>query len=315
MEGADYNAGFTTRGTNMASVFRMSVAGATVLLAASLADAQSKGKMQTRHIFVRVVDQEGAPVAGLATSDFNLTEAGAPRVVTKAAPAQEPMRIALVLDTSDGAVSGLTHMRVGTMAFLDALPPDDEVMIVTTGRQLRVRTQPTTERKKLKDTASGLFSDGGATVLADGLLEIDDRFFKKADDRWPVFVIFTSDGAEGSSAAHEKEFNKWAVALGERGVTVHAFVLKSARTGGGMPEIIAQSLAQNTGGRYDMMNTTNALPDKMKALARQLAADRQKMAAWYRVDFQTDSTRFMPIDVGVARNGVKLELSDRRRIQ
>jgi len=297
----------------MTAPSRMSAACAMALLAGSIASAQPKGgKMQTRHVFVRVVDQQGAPVAGLAASDFNLTEAGAPRVVTKAAPAQEPMRIALFLDTSDGAASAITHMRAGTIAFLDALPPEDDVMIVTTGRHLRVRTQPTTDRKKLKDLAAGLFSDGGATVLADGLLEIDDRFLRKAEDRWPVFVIFTSDGGEGSASAHEKQFNTWAIALGER-ATVHAFVLKSARTGGGMPEIIAQSLTQNTNGRYDMMNTTNALPDKMKALAQQLAADQQKMAAWYRVDFQTDSTQFMPVDVGVARSGVKLELSDRRR--
>jgi hypothetical protein len=51
------------------------------------------------------------------------------------------MRIVLFLDTSDGAASGLTHLRAGTIAFLDALSPDDEVMIVTTGRQVRVRTQ------------------------------------------------------------------------------------------------------------------------------------------------------------------------------
>ena len=54
-----------------------------VVIAAALV---ASPKMQTRRIFVRVVDQQGAPVAGLATSDFNLTEAGAPRVVTKAAP-------------------------------------------------------------------------------------------------------------------------------------------------------------------------------------------------------------------------------------
>jgi hypothetical protein len=223
------------------------------------------------------------------------------------------MRIALVLDTSDGAANGLVHLRAGATAFLDALPPDDEVLIVTTGRQLRVRTQPTTDRKKLKDTASGIFTDGGATELMDSLLEIDDRFFKKAEDRWPVFVIFTSDGADTSSPGHEKRFNTWAAALGGRGVSVHAFVFKSAPVSAGTPEIVANVLTQNTGGRFDMMNTTNALPEKMKVLGQQLAADRQKMAAWYRVDFQTDSTQFMPVDIGVARSGVKLELSDRRR--
>jgi len=208
----------------------------------------------------------------------------------------------------------LTHLRAGAIAFLDALPPEDEVLLVTTGRQARVRVPPTTDRAKLKKAAGGLFGDGAGTVLMDGLMEIDDRFFKKADDRWPVFVIFTSDGTESSAGAREKEFTKWNVAVGARGVTVHAFVFKTGK-GSGMPEVVANNLTRNTGGRYDAMNTTNALPDKMKALAEQLALDHRKMEAWYELDFQTDSTDFKPIDVGVARTGVRLEISDRRRVE
>jgi len=282
-----------------------------VLAAVSLGGA---GKLQARHVFVHVVDQHGAPVTGLTASDFQLTEGGVARVVTRAGPAKDPMRIALFLDTSDAAAPALTHLRAGAIAFLDALPPEDEVLLVTTGRQARVRVPPTIDRAKLKKEASGLFGDGAGTVLMDGLMEIDDRFFKKADDRWPVFVIFTSDGTESSAGAREKEFNKWNAAAGARGLTAHAFVFKTGK-GSGMPEVVANNLARNTGGRYDAMNTTNALPDKMKALAEQLALDHRTMAAWYELDFQTDSTEFKPIDVGVARTGVRLEISDRRRIQ
>ena len=127
-------------------------------------------------------------------------------------------------------------------------------------------------------------------------------------------MIFTSDGTESSAGAHEKEFNEWAVALGARGATVHAFVLKANR-GGGTPDVIATTLTQNTGGRYGVMNTTDALPEKMKALGEQLALDHRRMTAWYRIDFQTDATAAAAIDVGVARSGVRLEISDRRRIQ
>ena len=99
-----------------------------------------------------------------------------------------------MLDTSVGTAPALNHMRAAVAGFLDALPPDDEVVLITTGRQVRVRLGPTTDRQKLKDMAASLFNDGGGTVLMDGLLEIDERFFRKAERRWPVFVIFTSDG-------------------------------------------------------------------------------------------------------------------------
>jgi hypothetical protein len=288
--------------------------------AAAPAQSRSSGKTHVRQIFVSVTDAEGVPVKGLSTGDFNVTEGGEARSVSRVGPADEPMRIALMLDTSDAAAPAFTHMRSGVVALLDALPSEDEVMLVTTGRQVRVRVQPTTDRRKLKDTAAGLFADGGGTVLMDGLLEIDDRFFKKAESRWPVFVIFTSDGIEGSASAHEKEFMKWALALGPRGVTAHALVLKTLKGRGvpeavGMPEIVAENLAGNTGGNYDVMNTTTALPDKMKALGETLARNHRNMSGWYAIDIQTDATDFKPVDVGVARDGVRLQISDRRRGQ
>ena len=63
-----------------------------------------------------------------------------------------------------------------------------------------------------------------------------------------------------------------------------------------------------------MMNTSNALPEKMKPLGERLAHDRQALTAWYFIDFQTESSELRPVDVGVARSGVKLEISDRRRV-
>jgi len=284
---------------------------AVLLLPAAAAPAQSKsGKMHARHIFVSVTDAKGAPVEGLTSADFKVSEAGQPKDVTKAGPATDPMRIALILDTSDAASPALNHMRAGATAFIDALPPEDEVILITTGRQMRVRVQPSTDRKKLKDTAAGLFTDGAGTVLMDGLLEIDDRFYKKADDRWPVFVIFTSDGTEASTGSREKEFLKWAPLLGPRGITVHAFVLKTPK-GSGMPEVVAENLTGNTGGRYDVMNTSTSLAEKMKALGEQLALDHRNLRNWYEVDIQTDSD-VAPIDVAVAREGVRLQISNSR---
>src|SRR4051794_24679327 len=299
----------------MKTLLAFAAAVALFALLPPVAGAQSKnaGKTHVRHIFVSVTDAKGAPVEGLAAADFTISEGGQPRVVSKAGPAKDPMRIALMLDTSDAAASALTNMRAGAAAFLDALPPEDEVILITTGRQMRVRVQPSTDRRKLKEAAAGLFTDGAGTVLMDGLLEIDDRFFKKADDRWPVIVIFTSDGTESSTGAREKEFMKWSPLLGPRGITVDAFVFKTPSGRGATSEIIAENVARNSGGRYDVMNTTTALPEKMKALGEQLALDHRKMSAWYEVDIQTDGPDSAAVDVAVAREGVRLQISNSRR--
>ena len=287
-------------------------AAVTALAALAPLQAQSRNaKLVTHQVFIAVTDQLGAPVLDLGPGDFDVNEAGAKRTVVRAALSKDPMRIAMLVDTGDDMSASLTNLRAGLLGFLDVLPPEHEVLLASTGRQFRVRVQPTTDRKKLKDAANGLFGDGGGTVLMDGLLEADSRFLRKAENRWPVFVIVTSDGTEISAGAHEKEFNQWVVALAQRGVSVHAFVFKTGR-GSGIPEMIAQNATRNTGGRYDMMNTTTSLPEKMKALAAQLAADAQKMSTWYTVEFQTESAELKPIDVAVPRNGVKLQMSYRR---
>ena len=153
-----------------------------LLLIPGRAPAQSKpsGKLHARSVFVKVVDVTGKPTEGLTASDFEITEGGVKRPVIKAGPATSPMRIAVFADTSDGATNALNHIRGALVSFADALAAPHELMLVTTGRQMRVRVQPTTDRKKFKDTASGLFSDGGATPLMDALLEVDDRFMRKA---------------------------------------------------------------------------------------------------------------------------------------
>jgi methylmalonyl-CoA mutase cobalamin-binding subunit len=287
-------------------------AAVTALAALAPLQAQShNAKLVTHQVFIAVTDQSGAPVLDLGPGDFEVNEAGVKRVVVRAGLSKDPMRVAMLIDTGDDMSATLTNLRAGLIGFIDTLPAEHEVLLASTGRQFRVRVQPTTDRKKLKDAASSLFGDGGGTVLMDGLLEADSRFLRKAENRWPVFVIVTSDGTEISAGAHEKEFNQWVVALAQRGVSVHAFVFKTGK-GSGIPEMIAQNATHNTGGRYDMMNTTTSLPEKMKMLAAQLAADAQKISTWYTVEFQTESAELKPIDVAVPRNGVKLQMSYRR---
>lgn len=292
------------------------VAGAFLLLAISLEQpttllAQSKsGKAQLRQVFVSVVDRGGAPVTDLQASDFEITENGVKREVLKAGLAKSPMRVLVVVDTGDAAAPAINHLRTGLAALADGLGPQHELALVGTGRQVRVRVQPTTDRKKFKDAAGGLFSDGGATILSDALMEMDDRFVRKAEDRWPIFVIVTADGAEASAGANEKKFNEWLRALPARGIGAHAIAIKYK--GGGIPEVIASHVALTAGGHYDFMNTSNSLPDKLKAIAELMTKDYERASAKYEVSFVSDAPVGQPVMIGIARDGVTFEMSQTR---
>ena len=258
-----------------------------MLAAAAPAQKRAPRVGHSRRVFVSVTNAAGAPILDLADADFEVTDGARKREILSSGLAKSPMRIALFIDTSDGTANATSQIRTGLTAFLEALPADAEVMVVSTGRQVRVRLQPTTDRKKALDLTKGLFSDGGATPLRDALLEIDDRFFRKTEDRWPDMPA--------------------------RGISAHAFALKYR--GGGVPDLVAHHVVQTAGGRFDFMNTANALPDKLKALGEQVANDAKEMGHWYEVEFETNSDGSSPVQVGVARAGVGIRVSYRRVTQ
>jgi len=300
------------------AVCRSTVLAVALLSTATFAAQKAPAKGKTRQVFVSVVDRAGAPVLDLQPADFEVKEAGAKREVVRARLATSPMRVGVIVDTSDAANASLNSIRSALGEFFNALPPEHEALLVSTGRQMRIRVQPTLDRKKLKDAAAGLFMDGGGTQLMEGVLEADDRFMKKAEDRWPVLVVLTTDGTESSPEARENEFNKWLKGLAERGLSVHAIVLKVAagqaagRNTTGVSEILAMNMTQSSGGRYDFVNTANSIPDKMKALAAALAADFAAVRNKYQVDFASDAPAGAPVEVGVAREGVTLRITQTR---
>jgi len=190
------------------------------------------------------------------------------------APAPEnmaaPMRVVLMVDTSDGIGPAITQIREAVLAFADALPPEDELALVTTGRRVQVRVPPTADREKVKSSARGLTNDHGATPLMDALIEVDERFLRKAEDRTPALVVITGDGSESSTATDDKGFNKWLATLAARQVAVEAIVLKFK--GSGLPEAIVDAAARAGGGHVEKTTAVNELPAKLKAVAARLEA-------------------------------------------
>jgi hypothetical protein len=269
---------------------------------------------KTRQVFASVLDQSGAPVLNLTNADFQVTESGATRAVVRVIPAAA-MRITLLVDNSDAAAQPLTLIRGGLQAFLDAVPADQEIMLVTTGRNLRVRVPATVDHKKLKDAVAIIFGDNGSpNVLMASLLETFNRFISKTDDRWPVVVLLTTDGPEGSTGVNGVVFNKLAHDLQAKDAMVHAIVL--ALRGGGVEMDVAAALTQNTGGHLDTINTANALPDLMKALGARITDDAHHMAGQYQIDYISESTDPQPqIGVEVRGQNVRLVISASGRIR
>lgn len=182
-----------------------------------------------------------------------------------------PIRIVLLVDSSTAVSQMLTQFRAGLNTFLDVLPGDPEIALITTGGQIRIRVPLTTDREKLHQAARSFASDGGANSFLDTMLEADRRFLKKNDDRRPVFVILMTDAGESRGDARVDEYNRWIDDFLKRGGRAHGIVIRGVNSG--ITTDILMNLTDNTGGFYDSLNIANSLSERMKALATLVAVD------------------------------------------
>ena len=265
---------------------------------------------QPRTIFVDAVDGAGKPVLDLTMADFEVNEAGAARTVSRAGLANGPMRIILMVDTTDGAERWQSGIKTGLTDLLEAIPQPHEIGVVTIGRQFRVHAQPMTDHVKLKDAVNKLGKDGGGNLLLDGLREAETRFMKKEGVRWPVYVILTTDAALDNNMQVE-EVNKMFADMVARATTFHVVGLQN--TGPTATTEIGQTLAKNSGGTYTMLTTTNALQTKLREIGTQIAEGHQKMSSRYQVEYVSEAVGpGAAVSVGISRPGVSRTVSFRR---
>lgn len=283
------------------------------VLAATLAlvPLSLSAQRTTKRVFVSAVDAAGAPVLNLTRADLEVTEDGAPREVTRAALGTAPLRIVLLVDSSTAMGPMVNGFRQALNEFIDTLPARHEITFISTGGQIRVRTQPDTDRQKLKAEIARLTSDGGANAFLDTLIEADRRFLKTAPGQWPVVVIVTTDRGENEREFQLDRYNRFMNDFVSRGGSAHAVIVRGNRIG--PVTDLTLNLVENVGGLSSSINTDNVLPERLKAIAERLAADHQKMANKYEVEFTGDARLLQPIvNVVVKRDGVQLQMSPRR---
>ena len=265
----------------------------------------------TRRVFVEAVDERQQPVTNLTLADFEVDEDGAPREVTRLTPGTVPMRIVLLVDSSTSTQPMMTMFRNALNAFVDAVPPHDEIVFITSGSQIRVRNGPSTDRAKLKNDIGLLQSEGGANAFLETLLEADQRFLKPAAGMWPVFAILTTDIGEVRREPDIPRYNRFMNDYLARGGSAHAIVMQG-KSFGPITDI-TQNFVENMGGMYLSLIVDSGLPARMASMAERLAQDHRKMATWYELEFSGDARLVQPtIRVGIRRDGFTARMSVRR---
>lgn len=145
---------------------------------------------------VSVLDPNGRFIPDLQKEDFHVYEDGLEQEIAYFAPSETPFTVVLMLDTSASTWSKLGQIKDAAKAFVEQLRPDDQVGVISFGMGVKVQSEPTSNRKKIRkgieDTSRGL-----STHLYDAMDKLMKKYLSRIKGRKAV-VLFT-DGVDATS--------------------------------------------------------------------------------------------------------------------
>ena len=253
-----------------------------------------------RSMYVSVLNDAGAPVPDLGPGDFLIREDNIAREVLKVAPAEEPMQIAVLVDTSQAARDDISHMRTALPPFVAALTSGkNQVAIIAIGERPTVFTDYTTNPATLKKGIDRIWSTpGSGAYLLDAIVEVCQGFKKREASR-PVIVSITTEGPELSNLQYQQVLEP----LRASGAAFHPITL--GRPSSSLSDevrnrnVVLDEGPKTTGGHREDLLTSMALDSKLIQLANELTHQ-------YRVTYARPQTLIPPerITVAAAKPGL-----------
>ncbi|MEP6924599.1 MAG: VWA domain-containing protein, partial [Pyrinomonadaceae bacterium] len=144
---------------------------------------------------VTVSDRDGRFVSDLKKEDFQIFEDGKLQNIEYFAATETPFTVALVLDTSLSASLKIDEIQTAAYQFVMGLRPADRVLIVSFDEEVRVLSEPTSDRETLRQAIKKT-RFGGGTSLYEAVYAAFKRM-EKINGRKAI-VLFT-DGVDTTS--------------------------------------------------------------------------------------------------------------------
>ena len=145
---------------------------------------------------VSVVDREGHYAPNLRKEDFRLWEDGVEQQIAFFATVDKPFSVVLMIDTSGSTRFQLDEIQDAAIAFVNQLQPADRVMVLTFDDNIKVLTDFTSDRYRLRD-AIRRTRPGEGTRLYDAVDMVINQKLERVEGRKAI-VLFT-DGVDTTS--------------------------------------------------------------------------------------------------------------------
>jgi VWFA-related protein len=153
---------------------------------------------------VSVSDREGRYISGLKKDDFTIFEDGKEQKISFFATEDEPVSVALLLDTSESTKDVLDQIRDSAKDFIELLNSDDKCLIATFDSEVKVLSPFSSDREALKKSLGKIQTDEReGTVIFSAVEKMTREYFAKTSGR--KIIILLSDGKDYGSTVSKNE--------------------------------------------------------------------------------------------------------------
>lgn len=261
---------------------RLLGAACACLLAGSVAAGQGRFRAGVELVSLNVTVTDGTKyVTGLEQDDFEVFEDGAKQAITFFSRVQQPIALAVLLDTSNSMEEKLATAQEAAIGFVRRMRKDDTMEVIDFNSQVRI-PQPFTADTAALERAIRQTTVNGSTSLYNAiyvsLRELSKQRAVSADDIRRQAIVVLSDGDDTTSLVSYDDLMELAK---QSGIGIYTITLRSkylvtqaAQRGHSyfsQSEYGMKALAQETGARSFFPMDVSELPTIYSAIAEELA--------------------------------------------
>lgn len=249
------------------------LAGTCAVVMAAAQEQRFRGGVDLVSLNVTVMD--GARyVSDLTEQDFEIYEDGARQAMTFFSRVQQPIALAILLDTSASMNERLGTAQEAAVGFARRLRKEDAIEVIDFDSQVRILQSFTNDVAALEKAIRGTDVNGSTSLynaVYISLKELKKAKAASAEEIRRQAIVVLSDGDDTSSLVPYEEV----LDLAKRSETaIYAVGLRPAgayRTEFKEAEFVLKQLAQETGGRAYFVQAASELPKIYEQISEELA--------------------------------------------
>ena len=246
------------------------------------------------------VTEGGKYITGLEESDFEVFEDGVKQSVTIFSRIQQPIALAILLDTSNSMEDKLATAQEAAIGFVRRMKKNDVIEVIDFNSQVRIPQEFTNDVSALERAIRQTKVNGSTSLynaLYVSLKGLKDEHAKSSEEIRRQAIVVLSDGDDTSSVIEYEDV----LELAKRSETaIYAIGLRQQESGRGKfkeAEFVLRQLSQETGGRVFFPTSIAELPKIYEQISEELASqyamaysskNPMRNGAWRRIDVRVN---------------------------